>query len=209
MPWPAPTAVDAARLPSRAPPPQNRRISIPKATVELILLRAQDAHPLWVFETTHRAYFESWVNPRPDNFYTPVGFDHALQAALQLQATGQAFHYLIWLGGELAGRINLTQVRPAPYHSASLGYRIAPTHSGQGLASAAVQAVMHKAFQVHGLQRLEATARPENPASIRVLEKNGFHRFGHSRCSIQLHRQWFDLLYFEAHAQPQAPAAPV
>jgi len=174
--------------------------------VELTLLREQDAQALWVFETTHRHYFESWINARPEAFYTPEGFDQALQTALQQQAADQAFHYLIWLGGELVGRINLTQVRRGSFQSASLGYRIAPTHSGQGLASDAVHAILKKAFQAHGLQRLEATARPENPASIRVLLKNGFHQFGHSRSSLQLHRQWFDLLYFEAHAQPPAPA---
>lgn len=170
--------------------------------MELTLLREQDATPLWAFENQHRAYFENWINARPSSFYTPEGFDQALQTALLEQAAGHAFHYLIWLGGELVGRINLTQVRRDHFYSATLGYRIAPTHSGQGLASEAVRQIMQKAFHTHGLQRLEATARPENPASIRVLLKNGFHQFGHSRCSLQLHRQWFDLLYFEAHAQP-------
>lgn len=169
--------------------------------MELTLLREQDATTLWAFENQHRLYFENWINARADSFYTPEGFDQALQTALLQQAADQAFHYLIWLGGELVGRINLTQVRRTHFHSATLGYRIAPTHSGQGLASEAVKLMMQKAFHVHQLQRLEATARPENPASIRVLLKNGFQQFGHSRCSLQLHRQWFDLLYFEVHGQ--------
>lgn len=175
--------------------------------MELILLRAQDASPLWAFETAHRQYFESWINARDASFYTPEGFDQALQTALRSQANDQAYHYVIWEGGELVGRINLTQVKRQHFHSASLGYRIAPTHGGQGLASEAVAAVMQKAFHTHGLQRLEATARPENPASVRVLLKNGFQQFGHSRCSLQLHRQWFDLLYFEAHAPGLVPPA--
>lgn len=176
--------------------------------MELSLLRNQDANAVWAFETAHRQDFESWINARPDSYYTPDGFDVALQTALLQQSADQAYHYLIWEGDELVGRINLTQVRRANFQSASLGYRIAPKHRGQGLASDAVQAVMQHAFQTHGLQRLEATARPENPASIRVLLKNGFQQFGHSRASLQLHRQWFDLLYFEAHAQPQSsPAA--
>lgn len=169
--------------------------------MELSLLHIQDAHAVWAFETAHRQDFESWINARPDSYYSPDGFDLALQTALLQQSADQAYHYLIWEGGELVGRINLTQVRRSGFQSASLGYRIAPQHRGQGLASDAVQAVMQKAFHTHGLQRLEATARPENPASIRVLLKNGFHQFGHSRASLQLHRQWFDLLYFEAHAQ--------
>lgn len=170
--------------------------------MELRLLHEKDANAVWAFEIAHRQYFESWINARPDSFYTPQGFEQAMQSALLLQAGDQAYHYLIWEDEQLVGRINLTQVRRAHFQSASLGYRIAPTHKGQGVASEAVQAVMQKAFHTHGLQRLEATARSENPASIRVLVKNGFHQFGHSRSSIELHRQWFDLLYFEAHAHP-------
>lgn len=170
--------------------------------MELSLLRNQDANAVWAFETAHRQDFESWINARPDSYYTPDGFDLALQTALLQQSADQAYHYLIWEGDTLVGRINLTQVRRAHYQSASVGYRIAPLHRGHGLASDALQAIMHKAFHNLGLQRLEATARPENPASIRVLVKNGFQQFGHSRASLQLHRQWFDLLYFEAHAQP-------
>ena len=177
--------------------------------MELTLLCLRDATPLWAFENQHRTYFESWLNQRPETFYTPQGFEQAMLTALQDQAKGTAFHYLIRLGGELVGRINLTQVRHTNFHSATLGYRIAPTHSGQGIATEAVRQVMEKAFHAHHLQRLEATARPENPASIRVLLKNGFHQFGHSKCSLHLHRQWFDLLYFEAHATDSHPAPPL
>lgn len=175
--------------------------------MELSLLRNQDANAVWAFETAHRQDFESWINARPDSYYSPDGFDMALQAALLQQAADQAYHYLIWEGDALIGRINLMQVKRSNFQSASLGYRIAPKHRGQGVASDAVQAVMHKAFHTHHLQRLEATARPENPASIRVLLKNGFQQFGHSRASLQLHRQWFDLLYFEVHAQPHTEPA--
>ena len=176
--------------------------------MRLSLLHEHDANTLWTFENQHRDFFEDWISARPTTFYTREGFEQALQTALLQQAAGQAYHYLIWQGSDLAGRISLTQVRHAHYHSATVSYRIAPTHAGQGLATEAVRLVMEKAFQTHQLQRLEATARPENPAAIRVLLKNGFQQFGHSHCSLQLHRQWFDLLFFEAHAagRPAPPA---
>lgn len=170
--------------------------------MELRLLSDVDALTLWDFELAHRAYFEQWVNARGDAFYTADGFAAALRSALAQQAKGDAFHYLVWEAGALAGRVNLTQVRRGAFQSASLGYRLAPTHGGQGLTSRVVADVVKKAFQHHQLQRLEATARPENPASVRILQKNGFQQFGHGRRCIQLQGQWFDLLYFEAHAQP-------
>jgi len=44
--------------------------------------------------------------------------------------------------------------------------------------------------------RIEAIARPENQGSVRVLERNGFQQFGHSRHSFELGGQWFDRLLF-------------
>ncbi len=89
-----------------------------------------------------------------------------------------------------SGRVNLTQVRRDHFHSASLGYRIAPSHSGQGLASEAVKLVMQKAFlRFTTCNAWKPRRALKTPPLIRVLLKNGFQQFGHSRCSLQLHRQ--------------------
>lgn len=170
--------------------------------MDIRLLAATDAPALRAFETAHRAYFEQWVQARPARFYTDEGFAEEMTASLQRQQHDQAFHYLMWESDALVGRINLTQVRRPYFHSAALGYRVAPDCGGRGLASQAVAAVLHQAFTTHGLQRIEAIARPENPASVRVLLKQGFVQFGHSRRSMELNGQWFDLLHFEAH-RPQ------
>ena len=164
------------------------------------LLAATDAPALWAFETAHRSYFEQWVQARSAHFYTDEGFAEEMAACLQRQQQDQAFHYLMWEGEQLVGRINLTQVRRPYFHSAALGYRVAPDCGGRGLAGQAVAAVLQQAFTTHGLQRIEAIVRPENPASVRVLQKQGFVQFGHSRRSMELNGQWFDLLHFEAHA---------
>lgn len=169
--------------------------------MDLRLLAASDALVLWAFERTHRAYFEQWVQARPGRFYSAEGFTQEMTASLQRQANDQAFHYLMWEGNALVGRINLTQVRRDHFHSASLGYRVAPDCGGRGLASQAVHAVLQQAFNVHHLQRIEAVVRPENKASVRVLLKQGFIQFGHSRRSMELHGQWCDLLCFERHKE--------
>jgi len=165
-------------------------------------LSAADAPALWDFEQAHRAYFEQWVNARPAHFYTAEGFAQEMQASLQRQQHGQAFHYLVWEGQALAGRINLTQVRGAHFHSAALGYRIAPDRGGRGIASQAMVALLQQAFGTHGLQRVEAMARPENAASVHLLRKHGFVQYGHSHRSMELGGQWFDQLHFEVH-KPQ------
>jgi len=56
-----------------------------------------------------------------------------------------------------------------------LGFRLAQPYWGQGLATEAACAWVRTAFDDFHIDRLAAFVHPENVASIRVLEKLGFH----------------------------------
>jgi ribosomal-protein-alanine N-acetyltransferase len=62
--------------------------------------------------------------------------------------------------------------------SAELGYFIAVSHWGKGIATAAVRALAGHAFRSTDLHRLYAGVFSSNPASMRVLEKAGFRPEG-------------------------------
>ena len=55
----------------------------------------------------------------------------------------------------------------------TLGYALAPEAWGKGLASEAVEAMVEAAFVMTAAVEIVASARVENPASRRVLEKAG------------------------------------
>ena len=55
-----------------------------------------------------------------------------------------------------------------------LGYEIAASHRGRGLATAAVEAMLAEAFADGRVERVIAHTLPERNASTRVLEKSGF-----------------------------------
>ena len=57
-------------------------------------------------------------------------------------------------------------------------YALRPRLWGQGLASELVPALLAFGFGPCGLKRLVATIRPENHASLRVVEKAGMHCAG-------------------------------
>jgi RimJ/RimL family protein N-acetyltransferase len=57
-------------------------------------------------------------------------------------------------------------------------YALRPALWGRGLTSELVPALLGHGFRTRGLPRLVATVRPENPASVRVLEKAGMHCAG-------------------------------
>lgn len=61
---------------------------------------------------------------------------------------------------------------------AEIGYALASSAWGHGYAQEAGRAVIGHAFDVLGLNRLEADVDPRNEASARVLERLGFRREG-------------------------------
>lgn len=160
-----------------------------------------DLQALLAFELQNRAYFEATINARPASYYSAQGVGAAIEQARREARDDQAYQYLLWDSGVLVGRVNLTRVRRAHFHSAELGYRIAQSAGGRGLASEAVRQVLARAFGEHGLVRVEATVRPDNEGSTRVLQKNGFTLFGRSHRSFELAGTWYDLLHFERRAE--------
>jgi ribosomal-protein-alanine N-acetyltransferase len=168
-------------------------------------LTGDDAGALLQFEVEHRAFFERWINARDPSFYSAHGVEAAIAAAETARAQDQAFQYLVVEGGRIVGRVNLTSVRRTHFQCADLGYRIGERDAGRGLASQAVALCLAQAFGPLGLTRVEAVARPENRGSVRVLERNGFRQFGHSRRSFELGGRWFDRLLFERHRDSPAP----
>ena len=141
---------------------------------DLQLLRLDHAPALLAFERENRAYFAASVPDRGDEFFAE--FDTRYAQLLAWQAAGTDYlHLLVAEGGEVVGRVNLTEVADG---TAELGYRIAQKAAGQGLATAAVRKVRELAATEYGLTRLRARVTLNNPASRKVLEHNGFVAVG-------------------------------
>jgi len=144
------------------------RLQLPMPDLQLV--RLDHAPALLAFERENRAYFAASIPDRGDEFFAE--FDTLLAQLLVWQAAGtDYFHLLVAEGGEVVGRVNLTEVADG---SAELGYRIAQKVAGQGLATAAVGKVRELAATKYGLTRLRARVTLDNPASRKVLEHNGF-----------------------------------
>ncbi len=169
------------------------------SAIELHRPHPGDAEELLAFELDNRAYFEHWINARPASYYSLEAVRKAIDEAVREGAQDRAHQFLIKAEGRIVGRINLTGVVRPHYGKAMLGYRIAEACAGRGYASAAVALVLKEAFEGLKLWRVEASARPENAGSVRVLERNGFSVFGRSLRSMWLHGQCYDLLQFERH----------
>jgi ribosomal-protein-alanine N-acetyltransferase len=170
-------------------------------TIALAAPTHDDLDALLAFELENRAFFEATINARPPAYYSPDGVAAAIEAAIIAAAQDRGYQFLVRsVRGELLGRVNLSGIKRAHFHSGVLGYRIGQAAGGRGYASEAVRQVLAFAFEQLRLLRIEADASAENAGSIRVLERNGFVQFGRSRRSFELQGRWYDRLHFERHA---------
>ncbi len=150
---------------------------------DLVLSDTQD---LLAFELENRDWFEQFVTPRGDNFYTLVGAQDHIRAYL-IAKQQQRFHGCVVLNdaGKIIARANLREIN-MKRHAAEVGYRVGQAHTGQGVASAATRYLIQLAYEEWKIQDLRGFVSVQNPASSRVLEKNGFVKIGfHPRMSLQ------------------------
>ncbi|WP_051710066.1 GNAT family N-acetyltransferase [Streptomyces sp. NRRL S-350] len=133
-------------------------------------LRPDHAEALLAFERVNRAHFARTIPDRGDAYFAGFAARHA--ALLAEQAAGICrFHVIRDADGELVGRVNLVDLVAG---SAELGYRIAESATGRGIATAAVAEVCRLAATAYGLTGLTAATTVDNSASRAVLARNGF-----------------------------------
>jgi ribosomal-protein-alanine N-acetyltransferase len=104
--------------------------------------------------------------------------------------------FTITVDGGFVGQITVGNVIRASLRSAWIGYWVSSEVVGGGVATAAVALVVDHALSSAGLHRIEATVRPENAASLRVLRKAGFREEGLFKRYLDVAGAWRDHLVF-------------
>jgi ribosomal-protein-alanine N-acetyltransferase len=91
--------------------------------------------------------------------------------------------------------VGAIEIKPARKEDkkAEIGYWIGKAYWGQGIASEAIKLVLIFAFKKLKLHRLSAGVFKENPASKKVLLKNGFKLEGCLREARFKFKKWHDI----------------
>lgn len=82
----------------------------------------------------------------------------------------------IRVDGRARGAISLDPGQGKAAHRAELGYVVARSEWGKGLATRAVKLTLARGFADLGIERIDAFVDPANEGSIRVLENGGLVR---------------------------------
>ena len=109
--------------------------------------------------------------------YPADGGETFVKEAVEARANEEAFYFAIIADGELIGVVGLRAINRQE-RSAECGYAIAASHWGKGITTRAVALALRYAFCELGMDVVRASCLRRNPASARVLKKNGFRDTG-------------------------------
>jgi ribosomal-protein-alanine N-acetyltransferase len=140
-----------------------------------------------------------WINLR-DHFPHPYTTAHARAWIEEQIRSHEENHWAIEVDGHATGGIGLSPRMDVHRLSAEIGFWLGEAYWGRGIMTEAVGAVTRYAFHTRGFIRVFAEVFEWNPASMRVLEKNGFAREGVLRRSATKAGHVIDQVLFAAVA---------
>jgi len=137
-------------------------------------------------------FLKRWEPTWAPDHLTRKGFANRVYWSQSSVSNGSALPmFLIRRADEvLLGAITLDNIRRGPAQAGTIGYWIGAPHARHGYMREAIAAVVHHAFTVMDLSRIEAACLPENTASRGVLEKCGFKYEGVAQSYLQINGRW-------------------
>ncbi|MGJ3508733.1 GNAT family N-acetyltransferase [Enemella sp. A6] len=159
----------------------------------------------------HRRYGREWQKIRARNWewlspweatmppgaeVGPRSFGQFVAMMNRLGRQGSALPWMVRYGPErntrLVGQLTVSGITGGSAGWAQVGYWIDRAYAGRGIIPLAVAMACDYCWQVMGLHRIEITIRPENTASLRVVEKLGFRHEGFRPRYLHIDGDWRD-----------------
>ncbi|SNY12953.1 GNAT family N-acetyltransferase [Paractinoplanes atraurantiacus] len=162
-----------------------------------------DAAEIGALLRANREFLTPWEPVRPAEFFTDEGQRRLIKETLRQYEGGATLPHVIVDDGRIVGRVMLTGIARGPFQSCHLGYWVARDANGRGIATAAVGRIAGLAFGELGLHRVEAGTLVHNAASQKVLERNGFRRYGVAPRYLKIAGEWQDHVLFQLLADDE------
>ncbi len=113
---------------------------------------------------------------------------------------GRALPWAITVEGRLVGQLTVGGIAYGSLRAGYIGYWIDQDVAGRGIMPIAVAMACDYCLDVVRLHRLEVNIRPENSASLRVVEKLGLRHEGERPAYLHIDGQWRDHVTFVVNA---------
>ncbi len=165
------------------------------APVELRPLVTRDAAAWREARVRNADWLRPWepTNPETPLYQSSLGPYVAMVRTMRREARhGLTLPWVVTYDGRFAGQLTIGNIIWGSARSASVGYWVDQEFAGRGVIPTALALALDQCFFAVGLHRVEATIRPENAASRRVVEKLGFREEGLRRQCLHIDGAWHD-----------------
>lgn len=168
------------------------------------LVRPRDAQRLETLLLEHRSWLEEWEATYPGFRRASIQKFHlkpVIRSLLAAYRSRTGVPFVILYDDEVVGQVSVSGVLGGSVLSAQVGYWISEDYAGRGITPLAVALAVDYCLQQIRLHRIEICIRPENLASLRVVEKLGFRYEGVRKNYIHINNEWCDHKCFAITAE--------
>jgi [ribosomal protein S5]-alanine N-acetyltransferase len=172
--------------------------------VSLRPVRVKDAAVWRDTRVRNAVWLRPWepTNPETPLYRSSLGPYVAMARTMRREARqALTIPWVVTYGGRFVGQLTVGSIVWGSARSAQVGYWVDEAYAGRGITPTALAMAMDHCFFIVGLHRVEATIRPENHASRRVVEKLGFREEGLRRRSLHIDGAWRDHLCYAMTAE--------
>jgi [ribosomal protein S5]-alanine N-acetyltransferase len=113
---------------------------------------------------------------------------------------GRTLPWVVTYQGRLVGQVTVGGIAWGSLRAGYIGYWIDREVAGRGIIPTAVAMACDHCFDVLRLHRIEINIRPENVASLRVVEKLELRREGERAAYLHIDGDWRDHVTFAVNA---------
>ena len=159
------------------------------------LLKRRDVKAVKRLLLNDREWLVPWEATTPGIRY-PVDAKWLVRSQIAQTKNGTGLAWVVLVDDEIAGQLNVANILHGSVGSATIGYWIAKEFAGRNAIPIAVSLAIDYLFDELNLHRVEIDIRPENAASLRVVEKLGLRKEGLKERFIHIDGAWRDHLVF-------------
>ncbi|MBC9928495.1 MULTISPECIES: GNAT family N-acetyltransferase [unclassified Leucobacter] len=163
--------------------------------VSLEVIRPSHAAELEFLLRENRRWLQQWEASHPSGLGVVPGSTSMKPGIKSMRAAwkrGTGLPFVIRYDHRVVGQLSVSEISGGALRSCQIGYWVSEAVAGRGVTPTAVALVTDHLLGARGLHRVEICIRPENQASLRVIEKLGFRYEGRRERYIYIDGAWRD-----------------
>jgi ribosomal-protein-alanine N-acetyltransferase len=183
------------------------QVELREGPVGLRPIRVRDGRRWREVRRRNAAWLRAWeaTSPVPVPAAASPTFGSMVRRMRGEARAGRGLPFVVTYDGNLVGQLTVGGMMWGSLRTAFIGYWVDESVAGRGVMPTALAMATDYCIGTVGLHRVEVNIRPENRASLRVVEKLGFRDEGLRERYLHIDGAWRDHRTFALCAEDLPP----